>query len=142
MANRSSFGGIDLQELVTEAAKLELKALHAGVECWQVWINQVAKFSNIANDTLQAIEEDKASASDAARRFTKFGKENAEVLTALSSRLSKSYFEEIDRLTATIEPKENKRAAPRKAASKSKAKAAVKRVARKSSRKKVARPAA
>ncbi|HVJ41991.1 MAG TPA: hypothetical protein VM639_10855 [Dongiaceae bacterium] len=113
MANRSSLKSVDLQELITEAAKLELKVLNAGVDCWQVWINQVAKFSNIANDTLLAIEDDKVSMSGAARRFTEFSKENAEVLRDLTSRLSKSYFDEIDRLADTVETEEGK-AAPQK----------------------------
>lgn len=108
MANRSSLKSVDLQELITKAAKLELKVLNAGVDCWQVWINQVAKFSNIANDTLHAIEDDKVSMSGAARRFTEFSKENAEVLRDLTSRLSKSYFDEIDRLADSVESAEDK----------------------------------
>lgn len=120
MANRSSLKSVDLQELITKAAKLELKVLNAGVDCWQVWINQVAKFSNIANDTLHAIEDDKVSMSGAARRFTEFSKENAEVLRDLTSRLSKSYFDEIDRLAESAEDKpvsqKSKPVAPRKTA--------------------------
>lgn len=142
MANPSSFKSIDLQELITEAAKLELKALNAGVECWQVWINQVAKLSNIANDTLQAIEDDKASVSDAAHRLTKFGRENAEVVRELSSRLSKSYFEEIDRLTASLDSKGAK-AALAKSAPRSEGKAkAAKKAAKKVTRRKDAQPTA
>ena len=102
MANRSSTNSIDVQELITEVAKVELKALNSGIECWQAWINQVAKLSNIAADTLQAIQDDKASLSDTARRLTDFGKENTDVLRDLSSRLSKRYFDELDRLTTVI----------------------------------------
>ncbi|HVJ35470.1 MAG TPA: hypothetical protein VND94_20330 [Terriglobia bacterium] len=116
MANRSSLKSVDLQELITEAAKLELKVLNAGVDCWQVWINQVAKFSNIANDTLHGIEDDKVSMSEAARRLTAFSKENMEVLRDLTGRLSKSYFDEIDRLADTVENDADKSATHKKTA--------------------------
>ena len=108
MENRSA-KSIDLQELVTQVARVELKAVNSGIECWQVWINQVAKLSNIASDTLQAIQDDKASLSDTARRLTAFGKDNTEVLRDLSSRLSKQYFDELERL-ANIADKSDERA--------------------------------
>jgi hypothetical protein len=98
MAGSSSSRTIDLQELITGAARLELRALNAGVEYWQAWINQAAKLSNIASDTLQAIQDDKASLSDTARRLADFGKDNAEVFGALSTRLGKRYYEELGRL--------------------------------------------
>jgi hypothetical protein len=116
MATQSSSKTIDLQKIITGAAKLELKALHAGVECLQVWINQAAKLSNIASDTLQAIQDDKGSLSDTARRLTEFGKQNADVFGDLSSRLSKSYYDELGRLTATIDSKVRKPARGSKAA--------------------------
>jgi hypothetical protein len=108
MENRSA-KSIDLQKLVTQVARVELKAVNSGIECWQVWINQVAKLSNIASDTLQAIQDDKASLSDTARRLTAFGKDNTEVLRDLSSRLSKQYFDELERL-ANIADKSDERA--------------------------------
>ena len=109
MANRSAAKSIDLQELITQVARVELKAVNSGIECWQVWINQVAKLSNIAGDTLQAIQDDKASLSDTARRLTAFGKENTDVLRDLSSRLSKQYFDELERL-ADVADKNDERA--------------------------------
>ena len=109
MANRSATKSIDLQELITQVARVELKAVNSGIECWQVWINQVAKLSNIASDTLQAVQDDKASLSDTARRLTAFGKENTEVLRDLSSRLSKQYFDELERL-ADVADKNDERA--------------------------------
>jgi hypothetical protein len=109
MANRSAAKSIDLQELITQVARVELKAVNSGIECWQVWINQVAKLSNIASDTLQAIQDDKASLSDTARRLTAFGKDNTEVLRDLSSRLSKQYFDELERL-ADVADKNDERA--------------------------------
>src|SRR5262245_17375613 len=102
MKKQSSRKTVDLQELITEAARVELKALNAGIECWQVFINQVAKFSNIAGDTLEAVQDDKASLSDAARRLTAFGKENTDELRDLSGRLSKRYFDELDRIATII----------------------------------------
>jgi methyl-accepting chemotaxis protein len=110
MATQSSSKTLDLQKMIAGAAKLELKALHAGVECMQVWINQAAKLSNIANDTLQAIQDDKGSLSETVRRLTEFGKQNADVFGDLSSRLSKNYYDELGRLTAAIDSKPGKSA--------------------------------
>ena len=108
MAMQSSSKAIDLQKVITGAAKLEVKALLAGVECIQVWINQAARLSDIASDTLRAIQEDKGSFSDTARRLTEFGKQNAEVFGDLSSRLSKTYYDELGRLTAAIDSEAGK----------------------------------
>jgi hypothetical protein len=119
MVTQSSSKTIDLQKIFTGAAKLELKALHAGVECLQVWINQAAKLSNIASDTLQAIQDDKGSLSETARRLTEFGKQNTDVVRDLSSRLSKSYYDELGRLTAAIDSKAGKPARGSKAARRS-----------------------
>jgi len=116
MATQSSSKAIDLQKVITGAARLELKVLHAGVECLQVWISQAARLSNIASDTLQAIQDDKASLSETARHLTEFGKQNAEVFGDLSSRLSKDYYHELGRLTSAIESKTGKRGRSRKAA--------------------------
>lgn len=116
MATQSSSKTIDLQKIISGAAKLELKALHAGVECLQVYFNQAAKLSNIASDTLQAVQHDKGSLSETARRLTEFGKQNADVFGDLSSRLSKSYYEELGRLTAAIDSKAGKPARGSKAA--------------------------
>lgn len=133
MKTQSSRKSVDLQELITEAARVELKALNAGIECWQVFINQVAKFSNIAGDTLEAVQDDKASLSDAARRLTAFGKENTDVLRDLSGRLSKRYFDELDRLATFIGDGEAKSAKKR---------ATAKKARRKSSQAKDAHPSA
>ena len=119
MASQSSSKSIDLQKIITGAAKLELKALHAGVECVQVWVNQAAKLSNIANDTLQAIQDDKGSLPDTVRRLTEFGKQNADVFGDLSSRLSKSYYEELGRLATAIGSKVRKKVPTHKAARRS-----------------------
>jgi hypothetical protein len=99
MATETATTSVDIQRLLTGAAKLELKALIAGVEYWQTWINQAAKFSNIASDTLNALEQDKASLSDTMRRFTDFGKDNTQVFAALSNRLGQAYYEELGRFT-------------------------------------------
>jgi hypothetical protein len=116
MTTQSSSKTIDLQTMISGAAKLELKALHAAMECLQLWINQAAKLSNIASDTLQAIQDDKASLSETARRLTEFGKQNADVFGDLSSRLNKSYYDELGRLTAPIDSKAGKPARESKAA--------------------------
>ena len=115
MATQSSSKAIDLQKVITGAAKLELKVLLAGVECLQVWINQAGRLSNIASDTLQAIKDDKGSLSVTARRLTEFGKQNAEVFGDLSSRLSKSYYDELGRLASAVESKSGKPARGSKA---------------------------
>ncbi len=104
MATRTS-SRIDLQKVVSGAAELEVKALLAGVEYLQVWIGQAAKLASIANDTLQAIRNDKASLADTARRLTEFGKQNAEVFGDLSSRMSRSYYNELGRLANVVDAK-------------------------------------
>jgi methyl-accepting chemotaxis protein len=133
MATQSPSKAIDLQKVITGAAKLEVKALLAGMECIQVWINQAARLSNIASDTLRAIQEDKGSFSETARRLTEFGKENAEVFGDLSSRLSKSYYDELGRLTAAIDSEAGKPARRNKAVRRS---ALSKKVARRSAARK------
>ena len=105
MATQSSSKGIDLQKVISGAAELEVKALLAGVEYVQVWLGQASKLANIANDTLQAIQDDKASLSATARRLTEFGKNNAEVFSDLSSRMTKRYYSELDRLAAAVDQK-------------------------------------
>ena len=116
MVTESSSKTIDLQKMIASAAKLELKVLHAGVECAQAWINQAAKLSNIASDTLQAIQDDKGSLAETARRLTEFGKQNTDVFGDLSSRLSKDYYDEMGRLTAAIESKVGRKPRGSKAA--------------------------
>lgn len=98
MATGSSSKPIDVQKLVTGAAKLEVKLLNAGVEAMQVYINQAARFSNLASETLQAIQDDKATLSDTAHKITEFGRQNAKAFADLSQRLSASYFDELDKL--------------------------------------------
>jgi hypothetical protein len=100
MAAQSSSKSIDLQRVISGAAELEVKALLAGVEYLQVWIGQAARLASIANETLQSIQDDKASLADTARRLTEFGKQNAEVFTDLSNRMSQRFFGELDRLAA------------------------------------------
>jgi len=103
MATEASTTSVDIQRLLVGAAKLELKALIAGVEYWQTWINQAAKLSGIASDTLNAIQEDKASLPGTLRRLTDFGKDNTQVFAALSNRLGQAYYDELGRLTqATV----------------------------------------
>jgi hypothetical protein len=103
MVTRTVSSPIDLQQAITGAAKLEVKALLAGIEYVQVWISQAAKLSNIASDTLRAIEDKKGSLSETARRLTDFGRDNAAVFGDLYSRQSKSYFDELGRLTAAFD---------------------------------------
>lgn len=116
MATQSTRATIDIQKVVSGAARLEIKALLAGVECWQVWLGQAAKLSSIANDTLQAMQKDQASLSATARRLTEFGRNNAEVIGDLSSRLSRSYYEELDRLATAVGARVERAAKTRKEA--------------------------
>ena len=69
MATQSS-NSIDLQKIIAGAAELEVKALLAGVEYMQVWINQAGKLASIASDALQAIQRDRGSISETASRLT------------------------------------------------------------------------
>jgi len=102
MADQSSSKTVDLQDLVTRAARAEIVALNAGIEYWRTWFTQAAKFSNITNDTLQAIEDDKASASDTITQYTELARENAEVFGELYTRMSQNYLDEIEGLASVI----------------------------------------
>jgi hypothetical protein len=104
MATQSASNAIDLQKLMAGAAELELKALMAGVEAMQVWISQAAKLSAIAGETLQAIQDDKASLPEVARRLTDFGRQNTEVYAELSTKMSRRYFDELNRLAKAVVP--------------------------------------
>jgi hypothetical protein len=108
MPNKSESTSVDLQKVLTGAVALELKVVKAGIDYWQTWMNQAAKLSDIAGDTLEAIRGRKATASGTARRLNEFGKENARVFTNLSSRLSERYFSELGRLAEALETKERK----------------------------------
>ena len=102
MAKRTDSQPIDLQELLAEAVKLELKVVDAGIEYWQLYMTQAAKLSHIANSTIEAVQEKKASVPEAAQRLTKFGKENADAFTSLAGRLGDRYFTELGRLADTF----------------------------------------
>jgi hypothetical protein len=116
MATRALSKPVDLQELLTGVAMLELKAVNAGIEYGQLWMNQMAKLSTIANDTLTAMQEDKASLAETAKRLNEFGRQNADAFTELSGRLSQRYFQEVARLTKTVEPREAARRPKKRAA--------------------------
>jgi hypothetical protein len=100
MATQSSSTSIDVQKLLSGAAKLELKLLNAGVETMQVYINQASRFSSLASETLQAIQDDKATLSDTARKLTAFGRQNAQAFADLSQKLNASYYDELERILA------------------------------------------
>jgi hypothetical protein len=98
MATRAASNSIDVQKLVSGAAKLELKLLNAGVEALQVYINQAARLSSLASDTLQAIQDDKATLADTAHKLTEYGRQYVNAYADLSQRLGASYYGELDRL--------------------------------------------
>ncbi|MBB2484726.1 hypothetical protein H5407_05745 [Mitsuaria sp. WAJ17] len=89
---------IDLQKVLSGAARLEVKLLNAGVEALQVYINQASRFSSLAAETLQAVQEDKATLADTARKLSDFGRQSAHAYADLAQRLSASYYDEFDRL--------------------------------------------
>ena len=98
MANRASTSSIDVQQLVNGALKLEVKLLNAGVDTLRVYLNQAARFSNLASETLQAVQDDKATLAGTARKLTDFGRQNVQTFAELSQRLGASYYDELDRL--------------------------------------------
>lgn len=102
MATRSSSSSIDVQNLLSGAAKLELKLLNAGVEAMQVYITQASRLSSLASETLQAIQDDKATLSETARKLTAFGRQSAQALADLSQKLGTSYYDELDRMAESI----------------------------------------
>lgn len=98
MVTRTSSSLIDIQQLVGGAIKYEVKILNAGVDAMRVYLNQAARFSNLASDALREVQDDKASLSGTARKLTEFGRQNAHAFAELSERLSTSYYDELDRL--------------------------------------------
>lgn len=98
MVTRTSSSSIDIQQLVGGAIKYEVKILNAGVDAMRVYLNQAARFSNLASDALREVQDDKASLSGTARKLTEFGRQNAHAFAELSERLSTSYYDELDRL--------------------------------------------
>lgn len=101
MVSRASSNSIDVQKVVSGAAKLELKLLNASVEAMQVYLNQAGRLSNLAGDTLQAIQDDKATLADTARKLTEFGRQNVKAYADLSQRLGALYYDELDRLAGS-----------------------------------------
>lgn len=101
MATRTP--SIDLQKVLSGAARLEVKLLNAGVEALQVYINQAARFSSLAAETLQEVQDNKATLSATARKLSDFGRQSTHAYADLAQRLSASYYDEFDRLAHSRE---------------------------------------
>lgn len=113
MATQGSGKTIDVQQVLRGAAGLEVKLLNAGVDVARVYLNQAARFTNVAEETLKAMQDDKATLADAARRFTEFGRQNVQAFADLSRRLGASYYDELDRMAAAaIKASERQDTAP------------------------------
>lgn len=134
MATRVSTRAIDVQQLLNGAAKLEVKLLNAGVEVARVYLNQATRFSSLADDTLKAIQDDKATLADTARKLTDFGRQNVQAFADLSRRLGASYYDELDRL-ADAALKSRAAAAPAPASASAPASKAARKSARRKARK-------
>lgn len=102
MATQSKSNVVEVQKLIAGAARLELKFLNAGVEAMQVYIDQASRLSSLASETLQAMQDDKATLSGTAHKLTEFGRQNAQAFSNLAQRLSASYFDEIDRMATVV----------------------------------------
>jgi hypothetical protein len=98
MSSRTPTRSIDVQKLVNGALKLEVKLLNASVDTMRVYLNQAARFSNLASETLQAVQDDKATLAGTAKKLTDFGRQNVQTFAELSQRLGASYYDELDRL--------------------------------------------
>jgi hypothetical protein len=99
MATRSK--SIDVQSLVSGAAKLELKLLNAGVEAMQVVLNEASRFSELADETLRAVQDDKATLADTVQKASAFGRKSLQAYADLAQRLGARYYDELERLTDT-----------------------------------------
>ena len=115
MATRSP--SIDLQKVLSGAARLEVKLLNAGVEALQVYINQASRFSTLAAETLQEVQDNKATLSGTARKLSDFGRQSTHAYADLAQRLSASYYDEFDRLAHSREKASSSPAAASGAAS-------------------------
>lgn len=93
---------VDVQKLLKAVVELELKALGAGAEYAQVWLGQAVKLSAIAADTLQAMQDGKASLPDTTQRLTEFGKQNVDAFGEVGNRLGKRYVEELGRFASVM----------------------------------------
>lgn len=133
MASRAASKPVDVQKLVSGAAKFELKLLSAAVEAMQVYISQAARLSDLAGETLRAIQDDRATLADTARKLTEFGRHNVRAYAELSQRLSASYYNELDRLAGSA-LKPNAASAAAKVATAAKPAKAARQVARKAAR--------
>lgn len=96
MATRTK--SIDIQKLVSDAATLEIKLLNAGVEAMQVYIKQASRFSELTAQTLQEVQDDKATLAQTARKVSTFGRESLQAYADLTQRLGTRYYDELDRL--------------------------------------------
>ena len=50
---------------------------------------------------MQAIQDDKSTLADTARKLTEFGRQNLQAYAELSQRLGTSYYNELDNLAGT-----------------------------------------
>jgi hypothetical protein len=112
MASQESSKSIDVQKLLTGAAKIELKLIQSGVEALQVYMNQASRFSNLAGDTLQAVQDDKATLADTARKLTDFGRQSVKAYVELAQKMGAAYYDELDRLAGKALKTESNAAAP------------------------------
>lgn len=111
MATRTQ--SIDLQKVLSGAARLEVKLLNAGVEAMQVYINQASRFSSLAAETLQAVQDDKATLAETARKLSDFGRQSVNAYADLALRLGTSYYDEFDRLASQARTTSNAVSPPR-----------------------------
>lgn len=110
MATRTK--SIDIQKLVSNAATLEIKLLNAGVDAMQVYIKQASRFSELTAQTLQAIQDDKATLGDTARKVSMFGRESVQAYADLAQRLGSRYYDELDRLADSSSAPEAEKSGP------------------------------
>jgi hypothetical protein len=94
----ASSDSIDVQKLVSGAARLELRLLAASVEAMQVYLRQAARFSDLAAETLQDVQEDKATLAETARKVSAFGRDSAQAYSDLAQRLGTRFFDSIDKV--------------------------------------------
>jgi uncharacterized protein YjiK len=87
---------------LTGIAEVELKVMNASIEWLQACAAQAAKASSIAGRTLEEIRTNKATLSDAAQRFIDFSKDNANVMTDVSARITKRYAESIQQVISPV----------------------------------------
>jgi hypothetical protein len=144
----------ELRSLLTDAIKVQLAALKAGISFWSEWIEEASSFVQSATDSLSSINAGSKKTEDALLELLDKGRASARTMTEIPRHTATRFIEELDAAEAkrtgakktsakkTAAKKATKKTAAKKTAAKKATKktAAKKTAAKKAASKKKARP--